>query len=77
MSLKGSHISPSVEAIKHELRDLGFQPVYYGTARSYDGKYESSIVIDHAAFDYVCNMLYKTRKELQCEREKKWWKFWK
>ena len=76
-SLKGSHISPAAHSIRQELHDLGFQVTYLGTARSYDGEYNSSIIINAQAFEYVCEMLYKTRKELQMEREKKWWKFWK
>ena len=77
MSLKGSHTDWSVEEIKRELRELGFEPVYLGQAKSHDGSYNSSFVVEYEAFNYVCRMLYKTRKELQMEREKKWWKFWK
>lgn len=77
MSLKGSHTDPRVEEVKRELRELGFIPVIFGESRSYDGSYKSSFVVEVAAFDYVCRELYKTRLELQAEREKKWWKFWK
>ena len=76
MSLKEpAFFSPAVNEIRNELRDLGYTPVHMGTARSYDGSYDSSFVIDMDAFAHVCVELQKTRKALQAEREKKWWKF--
>ena len=77
-SLKSDNLtSPIVLEIKKELNDLGFNTEYfYGNFRSYYGS-ESNIVIDAETFSHLCLMLHKTRKQLQEERKKKWWKFWK
>lgn len=81
-SLKGSHTLLSVELIKKELYELGYQAKYLGTARSSDGEYESHIVIDHGAFNQVCIMLVNERaktRETQCallEQQHKC-QFWK
>ena len=77
-SLKGCTISPYVNEIKKELHDLGFNTrYYYGNFYSLDDESKLGVAVDAETFNHVCIMLYKTRMQLQAERKKKWWMFWK
>lgn len=50
-------------SIEKELSAKGITACHKGISKSYDGKYESNIVVDNTAFGIVCDMLYKKREE--------------
>ena len=76
-SLKGECRWVSVNKIKQEIyNETGRRFIHRGWARSADG-YQTDTIIEPEAFELVCVKLWEARAELERERAKKWWNFWK
>ena len=72
--LKSDYNLLNVNAVEKELWANGISTTYRGVAKSYDGEYQSNVVVNEKAFYIVCDLLCQTRQELAAAKKRKF--FW-